>query len=73
VTATTAVRVRLKARAVMGRVVVPAQAGTQCRSVSQSHWIPAFAGMTLLPAQRRLPLLQELESLGGIETGEQFG
>jgi hypothetical protein len=32
-------------------IVVPAQAGTQ-RRYAQSHWIPAFAGMTLIvPAQ----------------------
>src|SRR5438132_6219946 len=41
-----------------GPVVVPAKAGTQCRAF-QSHWIPAFAGMThpfpiaLAPAARR--------------------
>ena len=32
--------------------VVPAQAGTQCRSL-ESRWIPAFAGMTSVALDRR--------------------
>jgi hypothetical protein len=27
--------------------VIPAKAGIQCLSPQQSHWIPAFAGMTV--------------------------
>ena len=36
-------------------IVVPAQAGTQCRSI-QSRWVPAFAGMTSRQPALRLGL-----------------
>ena len=47
--------------------VIPAKAGIQAFAASSTAWIPAFAGMTVLPAVQTFPSrgMGRMETSGG--------